>query len=328
MEQHNEMNLFDAIMACAKGIWKLVLLLWQGLTAMFRISWKRWWLVGIFVILGISGGWYYTRLTNKQYRVNGLVYINGPEASAVRTKFEALTQQTNPRIMDKQFICNWLDLPIEAGRIGDFYAFYVIDCKDDGTADLVDWGRGYSPKDTVAVRMQDRLMLQFTTKDPNLLPVVEEKLLAYLNADESFQRAYEVTRAHMARQHQYDHDQAEKLDSLTSAFYFHQGGIDQTNQKVLDQWASSGIVVGERQVKLFLDEIDEFFRIKQIRDARFEYCTAPVVLQDHFIMDARPLNRRSHWLIYGCLMGWVLGCFIALIVEYRKQLNQWLTKAN
>ena len=143
------------------------------------------------------------------------------------------------------------------------------------------------------------------------LPQIQAEVLDYLNADPYFQRVYGTYRANLERQAQYDKDQFEKLDSLTSQFYF------EDSDAKAQFGAQHGLLMGERKVHLFLKDIEQFMERKKQRDSELAYCTAPIVLEQPFVVSRTPENGRLKNLILAFLIGWLCACAIAYAVELR-----------
>lgn len=325
MEQ-KEMNFFDLCKALVKVVIDVILWVWQVFCSMLRLTWRMKYIVVTLTVIGIAGGLYYSRPNNKMYEVTGIVYLNGPTLNGAKTRFEALNCQMHPKINPDQTLWKLLDAEDGSLFLSHFEAFYLQDGLHDGVADYVDWGRGAPVTDTLNVRVPDMLALRFRIRWKLDLAYVQDKIMTYMNADPAFQEAYRLERANRLREYEYDQNQIEKLDSLTSVFYFEQGESYDTPQLVAKKRGQ--VLIGERKIQLFTNQIDNFFRQKELRDTRLAYCTAPVVLQNEFRMSPRPKNRISYSMIIGCLIGWILGCIIGLLVERRKDLVAWLNSKN
>lgn len=320
------MTFFDLCKACVKVLIDVVKYAWQLICHMLRLTWRMWYVVITLTLLGIAGGLYYSRPENKMYEVTGIAYLNGPTLNGAKTRFEALNNGTPHFLNPNQTLWAMLGIDIDALRLSHFETFYLQDGLHNGVVDYVDWGHSASLKDTLNVRVPDMLALRFRIRKYLDIPFAEKAIMDYMNADPAFQEAYQLDLANRMREHQFDLAQVEKLDSLTTAFYFEQGDSYDTPQLVTKKRGQ--VVVGERKINLPIDQITKFFHGKQLRDTRLAYCTAPVVLQNHFVMSPRPINRISHSMIIGCIIGWLIGCLIAALVERRKELIAWLNTKN
>ena len=161
--------------------------------------------------------------------------------------------------------------------------------------------------------------LQFRTKQPNRLPEVETAILEYLNSRPYFQSRYAAYRQGLEREARFHSTQVEKLDSLTSAFYFAHNGSTQVQ---MDAW-TSGMVLGSRSVELFLEDVYTEMRESEYVHARLATCTAPVVLQSHFILESCAENGPLRMSVIAIVVGWLLGLMVAALVEYRQRIAAW-----
>ena len=319
MEQPREMNLFDFCAAIIRGIGKGIMWLIYRIGDMLRLTYHQWWVVLLVMVACMAAALYYARPSNRMYEVNAVAKLNGVTNEMVRAEFQALGKvrasfaQQNPAVM--------LGLPEDlAWANSHFEAFDVIDLLADSTIDMVDYHHTVDRLDTLCVHMPDMVALQFRTKQPNRLPEVEEAILAYLNSRPYFQSLYTAYRYGLEREARFHSDQVNKLDSLTSVFYFAQNTSAQVQ---MDAW-NSGMVLGNRSVELFLKDVYSEMRESEYVHARLATCTAPVVLQSHFVLE--PSAKNSPWKMgaIAIVVGWLLGLMVAALVEYRQCIAAWL----
>ena len=198
----------------------------------------------------------------------------------------------------------------------------------DGVADYIDFKHKSSPTDTLKVQMADRLCLQFRIKSRNLdlVPEVEKQVLEFLNANVAMQQAYATYIPNLRAESVFNHTQWNKLDSLTSQYYFrgHLGkdsfGQMREGTVVMSDWG------GDWRVRLFLEDIYKQHDRMQRVDHRLQFATAPVSLESHFAMDPKPVMSLNKCLAIMLLVGWVLGCCMAEVLNRRKQIAEWLKK--
>lgn len=312
------MNLWDVCKSIINGCANGIKLLWSLLAAMLRLTYRKWWLVLVFIIAGASAAMYYTRKSNLRYKVSAIVCLNGPTINEVQQRFEALNQNFSADVISSQNKGAMLGIsPEKAAALSRFRTFRIIDCMHNGTADYIDWKGRNSGTDTLNVRMEDRLALQFQTKDPENLPEVAEAIITYMNNSQLLQASFSTYKEHAARQQLFDKQQIEKLDSLTTFFYRNADA-----QQI--QTPSVNMAMGKKQIVLFLKDIERFFRDKQVRDHRYILCTAPVSLQGEFIADAAPVNSRLKFILLLSLIGWLAGCLAAYLLEQRTAIVAFL----
>ena len=311
------MNFWDLCVVCANAIGRACAACGRLLAHMLRLTYRYWWIVLTIVALAVAAALYYTRPSNITYKVNAVALLNGPTIQQFEKAFAPVqTMMTNP------------DAPIytySKEKTASAFAMYrIVDCLHDGVADYVDFGRKSSPTDTVKVQMQDRVCLQFRMKARNLehLPAVEEALMSYLNSNEAMQQAYAAYLPNLQEEVAFNHRQAAKLDSLTSAYYF--GNVAAVNPVQTD---GKGMhFYGDRRIHLFLNEIYKQQQHLRMGDYRMQLATAPVTLENHFVIDPNPVNGRMKNVLLFFLLGWIGGCLLAELIDQRKAICAWLKK--
>ena len=81
---------------------------------------------------------------------------------------------------------------------------------------------------------------------------------------------------------------------------------------------------GDRRIRLFLDEIYKQQQHLQQGDYRLQLATAPVVLENHFVADPKPVNGRRQCVALFFLLSWAAGCLLAEVIDKRKAIIAWL----
>lgn len=311
-----DMNFFDLCVACVHAIGRGLKACWQLFLHMLKLTYRYWWVVLTIVALGIAAALYYTRKENLTYKANAVALLNGPSMQQFEQAYAPLR---SGQLLPKEAAIEPFVYSREAMR---FDTYRVIDCLNDGTEDYIDFKRKSNPTDTVKVQMQDRLCLQFRIKYRNLSKVadVEKALMEYLNANEAMQQSYGVYYANLRDEVAFNHRQALKLDSLTSHYYYYT-----PSSTVPPAYVGNGVnFYGERRIHLFLDKIYEQQEHMQAVDYRMQLATAPVVLENHFSLDPKPVNGRLKYLIAMMLLGWIGGCILAELIDRRKAICAWL----
>ena len=290
MEQ-KEITLWDALHSCARTLGKMLQWCVTVVSRMIRLTFQKWWLVGGVTVLCIIGGIYYSRPSNKVYKVRAVATLNGPSVSEVKHYYESLHKT--------------------------FEAFNVIDCLNDGTADYVDYKRRNSFTDTLQMVMKDQIAFQFLTRDRKKIPWMEEQIMRILNDNPQFVNEFQIYKAHAERQYCFDRDQVNKLDSMTTAFY-----ADVTTPQIhSNAWE---LAMGRKEIVLPVEDIVEFMAGKAQRDQRYALVTAPVVLQGHFEPARKSVNGRLKCMVIGMIVGWLAGCLISALFDERQRILQWL----
>ena len=311
-----EMNFYDLCAACARAVGRAVRACGRLLARMTRLTFRYWWTVCTVMALAIVAALYYSRPENLTYKMNAIALLNGPSIQQFEQTYADLrAERTLPQ---EAAITSF----VQEKKASSFTSFRVIDCLDDGSADIIDFRRKSKPYDTLNVQMEDRLCLQFRMKvrDLSSLPQIEQGILDYLNANQPMQRSYAKYIENLRGEIAFNHSQVLKLDSLTSAYYFYNPSAAQPLN-----YAANGVnFYGDREVHLFLEDIYDAQRHLRQGDYRLQLATAPVVLENHFAAEPKPLNGRLKCLILFLLAGWCIGCLIAGIIDRRRTIADWL----
>ena len=313
------MNLFDFCKSVVVGIGNALMWLLRGVGEMIRLTYRQWWVVLIVILIVLAAALYYARPSNRMYEANAVAILNGVTNEMVATEFETLGKAN--KCFTEQNPVNMLGLDAElAWCLSHFEAFDVIDLLADSTVDMVDYGHKVSRMDTLCVHMPNMVALRLRTKEPNRLQEAEDAILRYLNDRPYFQLLFADYRMQAEREARFHMDQIDKLDSLTSAFYF---SYNNQSQIQLDAW-ESGMVVGMRGVELFLEDVYTAMREREYAGAKRAVCVAPVVLQSHFVLEPRAVNGPLRMSAMAIVVGWLLGLVLAGIVDSRKRIMAWL----
>ncbi len=310
------MNFFDLCVACGHAVGRVCKACWQLFLHMLQLTYRYWWIVLTLAALGIAASLYYTRKENLTFKANAVALLNGPSIQQFEQAYAPL--RSSQMLPEEAAIEPFVRKRDAFG----FETYRVIDCLHDDEADFVDFKRRSSPTDTVKVQMQDRLCLQFRIKYRNLekMADIEKALLEYLNANSAMQQSYAVYYGNLREEVAFNHRQALKLDSLTSHYYYYT-----PSSTVPPAYVGNGVnFYGERRIHLFLDKIYKHQEHMQKVDYRMQLATAPVVLENHFSLDPKPVNGRLKYLVIFFLLGWVGGCILAEFIDRRKAIYAWL----
>jgi hypothetical protein len=311
-----EMNFFDLCVAIGHAIGRGCAACGRLVAHMVRLTYRYWYVVVTILILAIAAALYYSRKENQMYKMNAVALLNGPSIQQFEQTYAPLKsgQMLPQEAAIEPFVSEHM-----ATR---FDTYRVIDCLNDEKPDYIDFKRKSQPTDTVKVQMRDRLCLQFIIKrrDMDRVPEIEKALLEWLNSNQAMQQSYVAYMKNLKDEVAFDHTQALKLDSLTSAYYFfHTTPASPVN------YGSNGVnFYGDRRVRLFLDEIYKQHQHLQMKDYRLQLATAPVTLENHFSADPKVVNSHMKSLVIFFLLGWIFGCSLAALIDKRKAILEWL----
>ncbi len=319
-ESQRELNLWELCLICFRAIGKACRWVWQLCTSTLRLSLQLWYIVLPLVIIGIACGAYYSRKDNRIYEVGAMVHLNGVNRTDVNSVYSALALATTDDINKAQTLAALLDLsPEQARKLRKFDAWGVIDYQHDSIPDEIDKGNKHDLADSVTVVMPNYLYLCFQTKRPQEAQLVGQAIVTYLNRNADLQRAYLANREVLQRKVDFCRTQIDKLDSLTTSFYFEQTGQVQATES----WASA-LVMGTRRIDLLHPQILELIQSSELFEKQLVEATAPVVPMGEFVVNPKAINGRVKCLAIGLIAGCLLGCVIAFLWKHRRLLAQWL----
>ena len=312
----HEMNFWDLCVVIGQAIGRLCQAIGRLLARMVRLTYRYWYIVITLVVLAVAFAFYHTRPTNLRYHVQATAFINGASMQQFEQAFAPM--QTGMLLPDYSAIRRLM----REGHATDFELFRIVDARHDEVADFVDFKRKVTPKDTVQVLMNDRVCIRFCVRggDIHLIPEIEESLLDQLNGNEALQSAYAVFMPNMKEEVTFNHRQSVKLDSLTSVYYYNAGSTMQMNP---EQGAGVNFY-GDRKIRLFLEPIYRQQLHTQLGDYKYNLATAPVVLENHFTVDPKPVLGRYKCMLIFFLLAWIGGCLIAQLIDRRQALIAWL----
>ena len=312
------MNFWDLCVACGRAIGRGCVALWNILSRMIRLTYRYWYIVVTLVVLAIALAIYYTRPKNIKYRVNAIAMVNGASMQQFEKAFAPL--QSGQLLPPDAKIAPYMRWK----QAGCFDVFRVVDVHHDGVADYIDFKRKSSPKDTTEVQMQDRVCIQFQTSAVfvPMIPEIEEAILELLNGNEALQQAHELYLENLREEVAFNHRQAVKLDSLTSAYYYNAG----SPAAMVNNDGNGVNFYGDRKIRLFLNDIYRQQLHTRNGDLRLQLASAPVVLENHFVVDPAPVMTRTKCVFLFFLLSWIVGCLIAELIDRRKAIAEWLKK--
>lgn len=319
----HEMNLFDLIAAFFRALGRFLRSLFRLCGNAIRLSVWYWYLTVALLLIGAGAALYWSRPSNRLYKAGVLVKLNGPQRDDVREALRPLQFATPDCISAEQSVASLLGLSQEdAAPLRDFVCLNVIDCRHDSIADFVDMKGTHDLSDTSCIVMPNHLYLQFRTTRPEQAKQTGDALLSYLNGKAALQAEYDGYVTTLRREAEFCRTQIDKLDSLTTSFYFEQG----TGQQIQRSWHASALVVGEREINLLHPEILELIQSTKRTTHELSTATAPVVAKSDFVIDPRPVNGPLKCLAIGLACGYVLSCLLAWAVEEKKRIGLWLKR--
>ncbi len=318
--QH-ELSLWELCLICFRSIGSFFFNVWHLCLNMLRLSVQRWYIILPFLILGLIGGLYFSREDNRIYNVGAMVHLSGVNRTDVNHVYTSLRLATPDFINAQQTLASQLQImPEQANKLRKFTTYGVIDFQRDSIPDVVDKKNKHDLSDTVTIIMPDYLYLSFQTKAPQEAQIIGQAVINYLNNNAELQAAHVAHKNVLQRKVDFFRTQIDKLDSLTTTFYFEQTGKGQVKY---NRW-SSALVIGDRRIELLHPDILMLIRDREFAEKQFTMAKNPVVPMGQFVVDPHPINGPIKCSILGLLLGYIVGCICAFAWKRRKHFTQWL----
>lgn len=323
MDNNKELNLFDLCVMAARAVRSGIRSIITLGVKMIRVTYRQWFIVLPIVLASLGSGIYYSLPENRTYQVDGTLLLNGPSLEAARAALNRVAYCTYYSSTQNTMALLGVNTDV-ALSLREMYCYDVIDCLADSIPDYVDYTGKISYTDTLTLHMHDRIAIRMRVRNINNVPEIEKALLRYLNEQPELIRAYETYKSNLELNAAFCHSQMEKLDSLTSSFYFHEGAGEQARLSV--QRATTSFIVGDRRIRLFLGEIRSHIHDMQYVDQKLAQATAPIVMEGHLTIWPKALNGPLRTSAKSLIFGWIVGCLLAALIEQRKQIIAWLKK--
>jgi len=319
--EHKETSLFDLLYAAWKACGRGLRQLFSLLGRMVRLSWRKWYIALPLLVLGLATGMYWTRPTNRKYKVDAVLILNGPNEFEVAQALMPLEYAVGRGMSETQNLETLIGLTPEVAAVTTrFEHFPVVDFRHDSVPDIIDYGRSHKRADTMDVVMTDRIAVRFRTKNVQSVPDVQQGILNYLNSLPQMQKAYEIKKADVERHAEFCRNQVNTLDSFITEFYFNQGI---SNQKQFHAW-ESGMIVGKREIVTLNKDMFELIKTWKHVDHELGLMTAPVAIDTSFALCPAPVRNPYLYTFLFALAGWIAGVLLAWLFEDRKKLLAWL----
>lgn len=298
--ENKEMNLFDFILLCCKGLVTLLKKLGVFALSTMRFGLRYSWIIVPFVGLGLLGGWLWTKPFATKYKGNAtIMYVEGMRDVVNEGLMEFFSSSWKTK---KQY-----GLSDDVLKAFDRAMFYnVIDCKTDSVADYVDRDRRISLADTVNAVMRDRICVEIELNGEQDFDQFEAALKKYFASQEYLTRADEYCRKIRDERLAYLDKEVARLDSFSTHDYF-----------VRNDVANFEIVTSRYNMStgkaLHYKDVLSVLKHKQYLENQKYFTPEVINFQTPFIVHSLSHLRKY---FYGGLAGIVLGFGLALLIRY------------
>ena len=270
----------------------------------------------VLSVICLSISIYLTRPGAKIYKAEALAMIYGSDAQSVREISKQL-ENTAPTIKTTSLI-NKLSLPDSVVKnIVGFHSYNVIEYIKDHVAIAVDYNDNYSQKDTMYVKMRDRVYMKLLTKKPNQVPIIEKAILNYFNNNEMLKTHFNNARNQLTEQIKVSKLELARVDSLAKVNYF-----KDNNQQL--RFDKNTLVVGEQQKQLFYNDLLRLQDIISNSQNGLENFKQPIEIPSGFVVNPIPINSTLKYGVFSLIIALFLSLLIAGFIENSKHISNFL----
>jgi len=311
----NEINLLQLISLFFDWLKKLGMHAISVVSYLLRLSYKHILLTIVVVLLFLSFGIYLSRPSVRVYAADATAMIYGTD---VQTVME-VTKQLDAYVLQngKSSLSDKLELhdSILKNIIG-IKAYYILCYRKDGIEVKVDYDNVNPQKDTMIVKMIDRMCLQVLTKNTHQLQQVQTAVLKYLNSNPVMRLQFETQRIALTQQIDICKRENIRIDSLAKVSYF------KDSEKQL-QMANNSLLIGEQKKQLFYGELLNLQNTKAGAENALINHTNPVVLPAGFAVSPKPLNPMSKYALMSLLAGYFISLLLVIVIDNFKKIKSF-----
>ncbi|MEE1090648.1 MAG: hypothetical protein UH103_04405 [Paludibacteraceae bacterium] len=306
--ENRDMNLFDFIRLCWRalkrgfgqfGVWMLQTI---------RLGLQYFWIVFPMMILGLLGGWMWSKPAFTLYEGNATVlYADGMRDVVKEGFIDFLT-------LPKEVKIEQYGLSEENIKDFDRLLFYnVIDCNADSVVDYVDKDRKIEYADTMNIVMHDRTHLVLRLNGSDDFKPFERAFVKFFNEQDYIIAADKRCKAIQRERLAYFTKEVARLDSFSTYDYFVRPrylGVEKGNY-----------IISEREQELYYEDMMIVLKNKNYVENQLLATPDIINFQTPFIPYSMPLAFKY---LIGLVCGGVLGLLLALAVKYRAVVVAYL----
>lgn len=312
--KEKEINLLELISIFFNWLFKIANFAWNFAGSLLQLLFRHLILTSIITIFCLSVGFYYTRPQSRVYKAEALALIYGSDAQTIR-EISRQIEYSGPKDTYAS-LSSKLSLPDSVTKnIVGFHTYTVIAYAKDGVAVKVDYNDVYPLKDTMYIKMRDRVAMQLLVKNINQIPQIQKAILNYFNNNEILKTHMDNFKNQMNQQIRISEVELKRVDSLAKVTYFK----DNSQQIRLDK---NKLLFGEQQKQLFYNDLLRLQDIISSSKAGLANSKQPVEFPSGFAVDPKPVNGVIRYAVLSIVLGLFISLVIAGLLEnFNKIIN-------
>lgn len=288
------MSFFDFIRYCCRAFVRLIKNIGVFLLHTLRLGVQYFWVVALFVFLGVVMGWLWAKPFATTYKGNATILFTDGMRSNVRSGISLFLASP---VNDKKEIYGLSDDAFDAFE--GLELFNVVDANFDSLPDYVDFKHKIALSDTSEVVLTNRVHMRVKMKGKKEFANFQQALVNCFESQPSLVSADSVAKAIQRDRLEFFRYESARLDSFTNHEYF-----------------QKPIMLGHEWGSVFLAE--------KSKDLRYEDAIALnnklVYYQRHIENTPNILNFETPFVvtafppIYKYMIGFVVGLVVGLLV--------------
>lgn len=305
-----EIDLFELFASFGKGIKNLVLTIYDALMWCLFFAVKKYKILLIFFIIGLSYGIFQVSTGKKFFSSNMLIRSNAVtsfQLKEILDEFNNYFEQSN-EFSDETLMNELLLDSTELSNILGIESFFGIDLNTNDVIDFYDLKENHSKSDTINVRSDKYLLIKANILDPLILPKFQEKFIDYLNQLPLLVHENEQRLNYLENLIENYDLETMYLDSLQKSTYFEEN-------KPQISMGRNEILLGNSNKYLVHNYKFQIYALKKEVVPEYFVYNDPVTVINDFSMAAKQESSSAILIIKDIILFFILG-YIILLVQY------------
>lgn len=283
---------------------------------LLQISYKYKWMSLVVILIAVAIGQYMARPSARIYKAEAMGLLFGSEVQNIKEIFKQL-ENSDPK-NNELSLASKLSIPDSvSNNIVGIETFYVIDYLNDGVGDLVDFNNSNSLKDTLNLRMTNRLYVRIKTMNVNQIPIVQTAIVQYFDSLPEIKQQFEAKQRNLMNRIEICNIELHRIDSMAEAEYF-------KNNLQQIKFDNNKLILGQQDKQLFYNHLLNLNSQKgEIENDLIQY-THAVTFPSGFVVTPAPLNGRLKYGVISIFFGYIISLMIIIIIDSRKKIIKFL----
>jgi hypothetical protein len=319
MEEKREMNLFELIIACGRGIKRFFGGCINLACNSFRLAIQYFFIVIPVLAFFVFYGLHSTHPSKLIYKGRTTIQFMPETRMMIKNSLDGLNTLKN---LDLPKFAQELNISeIDAKNLRFVDDFLVIDCKNDSVPDAVDYKRNkLVPADTINPAMNDRFALQIELKGATNFNVICDGLKYYFNSQKDIVRVDSMSKAVLKERIAMCDRELDRLDRFSEYDYFGGG-----KTSIHNSW-KNGFSFEPSRENLYYVNMRDLLHEKNYLTAQL--VSTPDVINFSSDVVKLVMTPRYVLVIFWTILGLGIGLLFALIFKRRKNIWSYLKDKN